>query len=231
VTVTGKPPGQVAWARFYGRRQGRPVRGGRLWARGQAGHHSGVSETDWLLVAWCAVAAANAVPAFAPPTTALLAYFRLAHGLPILPLAIGGAVAAGVGRLGLGFASRRAAKTLPEENRRNAMALVRFLDRGAPLRTFFVFVYAMAPLPSNALFIAAGACGLPLVPTMLAFVAGRAVAEAFWISVVDRLVEPGGSPLSYVTDPEVLLTNVFGLVVLIAVFRLPWRHWIGDRQP
>jgi len=53
--------------------------------------------TDWLVVAG-SIFAINLLPAFGPPTWAVLVFFRLNSDLPAVPLVLLGAVAAASGR-------------------------------------------------------------------------------------------------------------------------------------
>ena len=64
-------------------------------------------EQGGLAVALAVVFAANVVPAFMPPTWAILTTFVVRLGLPLPALVLGGAVAAAAGRTVLALASRR----------------------------------------------------------------------------------------------------------------------------
>src|SRR2546426_6986665 len=61
---------------------------------------------DYLLLA-AVVFGVNLLPAFGPPTWAVLVFFRLNSDLAAVPLVLGGALAAAAGRLLLAYGSRR----------------------------------------------------------------------------------------------------------------------------
>src|SRR5205085_12650257 len=73
-----------------------------------------------LCLVWGTVFLLNLVPAFMPPTWSILAFFLIQFDLPLLPLAIGGAVAATLGRLVLALGARWLGPTvLPEDTQCN----------------------------------------------------------------------------------------------------------------
>src|SRR5919199_4773226 len=59
-----------------------------------------------LALAYLVVFLVNLAPALMPPTWSILAFFLIGYHLPLVPLAVGGALAASAGRLGLALASR-----------------------------------------------------------------------------------------------------------------------------
>ena len=60
---------------------------------------------DYVLALAC-IFGINLLPAFGPPTWAVLVFFRLSSGLALVPLVLGGAVAAACGRLLLAHGAR-----------------------------------------------------------------------------------------------------------------------------
>jgi hypothetical protein len=71
-----------------------------------------------LLAAYAVVFVVNLVPAFMPPTWSILAYFLIRFDLPLLPLAVGGALAASSGRCVLALASNRYGRRVLSPGRR-----------------------------------------------------------------------------------------------------------------
>src|SRR5581483_3324030 len=126
----------------------------------------------------------NVMPAFMPPTWSILALFLVRYNLPLVPLAVGGAVAASAGRLTLALASRRwGRRWLSTQRRSNLAHLGAWLDtRGrlaAPLAMLF---YSFGPIPSNQLFIGAGLTRMRLAPIVGAFLAGRIFSYTFFVA-------------------------------------------------
>ena len=190
-----------------------------------------VGKLQWLLVAWAAVLGANAVPAFAPPATAILAVFRVTRALPLWPLTIGGAAAGALGRAILGTLSRHAAPRLRSRDRENAAALGAWLKRRPRLRPLLIFVYSAGPFPTNALFVTVGIGGLPLLSTSLIYFLARCLAGSLWVWTIGNAVETSSSPLSLLTDWPVLGASAAGVAGLVAVFAFPWARWLGYEEP
>ena len=181
-----------------------------------------------LLLAWAIVLVVNVVPAFMPPSWSIMAVFRVTAGLPLLPLTIGGAAMSAVGRAGLALLSRRLSYKLPDTDRQNAEALGQFLNRHRRWRTLIVFGYCLGPLPSNAVFIAAGAGKVPLLPVTLAFFLSRAIADTFWVWTVDQVSHNLSDVFAeQITSWKAVVVQVATIVLVVLLFRLPWRRWLG----
>jgi len=161
----------------------------------------------------------NLLPAFGPPTWALLVFFSLDFDLPATPLIVGGALAAASGRFLLANGARwlrprfsvarlerldRAEAALTANRRRSAAGLG---------------LFALSPLPSGQLFVAAGLMTVALVPLTAAFFAGRLVSYSLYVtaaSVAERNL--GSVAIESLTSPlgmAVQLAMLAGLAVLL----------------
>lgn len=156
---------------------------------------------------------------FGPPTWALLVFFRLDFHLPAVPLIVGGALAAASGRFLLANGARwlwprfsvsrlerldRAEAALTANRRRSVAGLG---------------LFALSPLPSGQLFVAAGLMTVPLVPLTAAFFAGRLVSYSLYVaaaSVAERNL--GSVAIDSLTSPvgmALQLAMLAGLAVLL----------------
>lgn len=168
-----------------------------------------------LAVALGAVFAINLLPAFGPPTWAVLVFFSLDFDLPTVPLVLGGALAAAGGRLVLAHASRRlrprlSATRVEHLDRAQAALNANRLRAAAGLGLF-----AVSPLPSGQLFVAAGLMTVPLAPLTAAFFAGRLVSYSFYIGAATIAEQNFGSLLlDAITSPLGVALQAAMLVVL-----------------
>ena len=163
--------------------------------------------TGELLIALGVVFAVNLLPAFGPPTWAVLVFFSLQYDLPGVALVLGGALAAASGRYLLASGTRRLRP-------RFSAARLRRLDRAQAAlsadrrRTAAgLGLFALSPVPSGQLFVAAGLMTVPLLPLTAAFFAGRLVSYSIYVSaanlaaanlgdvVLDALTSPLGMGL------------------------------------
>lgn len=141
------------------------------------------------------VFAVNLLPAFGPPTWSLLLFFSLDFDIPAVPLVLGGALAAASGRLLLASATRRlrprfSAARLQRLDRTQATLTA---NRGRAAAGLGLF--AVSPLPSGQLFVAAGLMTVPLVPLTAAFFAGRLVSYSIYVSAGSFAAHSLGSVL------------------------------------
>ncbi|MBI4493668.1 MAG: hypothetical protein HY690_12830 [Chloroflexi bacterium] len=167
----------------------------------------------------------NLVPAFMPPTWSVLAFFLIRFDLPLLPLALGGAVAASAGRLVLALASRRwGRQLLSARQRANLTRLGRWLEtraRWAP--PLAVLLYSFGPIPSNELFIAAGLAEMRLAPILGAFLAGRIISYTLWAATARMVVERLEDVLAgYWSNVGALALELLALALLVVFTRLDW---------
>lgn len=181
-----------------------------------------------LLLVWLIVLGINVVPAFMPPSWSVMAVFRITVGLPLLPLTVGGAAMSAVGRMGLARLSRRFGSLLPHEDRTNAEALGRFINRHRRWRFVIVFGYCLGPFPSNPLFITAGVGRVPLLPVALAFFASRTLADTFWVWTANKVSHSLGHVfVEQLTSWKSIVAQVISIMLIVLVFRLPWARWLG----
>jgi membrane protein YqaA with SNARE-associated domain len=134
------------------------------------------------LVAFACIFGVNLLPAFGPPTWAVLVFFKLNSDLAAVPLILGGAVAAASGRLVLAHAARRVRGRFSRERLEN-LAIAQQALAGDRRREFGgLALFALSPLPSAQLFVAAGLLEVPLPALTSAFFAGRLVSYSLYVA-------------------------------------------------
>jgi hypothetical protein len=185
---------------------------------------------NWLVV-WALAVALNAVPAFMPPTWSVLAYFHLYHGLPVVPLAIVGALGATTGRTVLAVGSRAFGdRFVPASWRANVEALVATLQSRPTLALPSLALFALGPVPSNHLFVAAGLARAPLPPILVVFASARFVSYVLWVgaaNAADRsLRENFGARLG---GWGAVALQLVGFALIILLMRLDWRRILPGR--
>lgn len=160
----------------------------------------------------------NIVPAFGPPTWAVLVFFRLQSSLAVVPLVLVGALAAATGRLVLAHASRRFRGRLSEQRIEHLEAARDAVAGGRKRAAAGLGLFALSPLPSAQLFVAAGLVAAPLVPLTAAFFAGRLVSYSIYVAAASAAKHSLGSIVQDAfTSPAGIALQVVmlaGLVVL-----------------
>jgi membrane protein YqaA with SNARE-associated domain len=185
---------------------------------------------NWLVV-WALAVALNAVPAFMPPTWSVLAYFHLYHGLPVVPLAIVGALGATTGRTVLAVGSRAFGdRFVPASWRENVEALVTTLQSRPALALPSLALFALGPVPSNHLFVAAGLARVPLRPILVVFASARFVSYVLWVSaanVADRSLRDVFG--SRVAGWGAIALQIAGFALIVLAMRIDWRRLLQRR--
>lgn len=184
----------------------------------------------WILVAALAVVL-NAVPAFMPPTWALLAYFHIKYGLDLVPLVAVGAGAAGGGRWVLAESSKTfGLRFVPRAWRANIEALVAAIRSHRMLSLSSLALFAIGPIPSNHLCIAAGLARVPLQPVLATFGLARFLSYVLWVAAA----ETATNSLQHLLTPSLgsglsAAAQVVGFVVLVLVMRVNWANVLKER--
>lgn len=192
-----------------------------------------------LLIVAAVVFGINLLPAFGPPTWAVLVYFSFRYGdIPEAALIIFGAGAATAGRFVLARAFRRFGRKLPAKRTESLEVLGRALtqSRGGLVSTFLFFVFA--PVPSAQMFEAAGLAKVRLGPLLAAFFIGRLVSYSLYVgaasaahSQLEKLFEEG------LTSPKAIATQLISIAVLVIIVKVDWpsaidrlRAWWAARR-
>jgi uncharacterized membrane protein YdjX (TVP38/TMEM64 family) len=179
--------------------------------------------TGLLLVA-AVVFGVNLLPAFGPPTWAVLVFYELRGGLAPVPLVLVGAAAAAAGRLILALAFRRLRGHISERQRANLEAAGKVLGRDRKRSVAGLALFALSPVPSAQLFEAAGLIGVPLLPLTAAFFAGRMVSYAVYVGGAHAAANTSAGQLlrSSFTSPWGIALQIVLLVGLVGLTRVDW---------
>jgi membrane protein YqaA with SNARE-associated domain len=190
--------------------------------------------TTMLLLALLVVFAINLAPAFMPPTWSILAFFAITFGLPVLPLAIGGAVAASAGRYALALASRRGGRRfLTAGQHDNLAALGDWVDtKGRLAAPVAMLIYSFGPIPSNQLFIAAGLTTANLLPIVGAFFAGRFLSYTLWVSTAHfAITRLGDLFAAELRNGALVGLQLLAIGALVVFTRIDWRRLLASTAP
>lgn len=179
------------------------------------------------------------MPAFGPPTWAVLVFFRFRYPeIPAPALIVAGALAACAGRLLLAMAFRRFSARLPPKRRESLEVLGHVLgEQRAGLFASFA-LFAIAPLPSAQMFEAAGLARIRLRPLLAAFLLGRLLSYSIYIGAasaahdsLSRLFDRG------LFSPQAIATQLIGVAALVAIVLVDWpavidrtRGWWAARR-
>lgn len=150
-------------------------------------------------------------------------FARLNWHMNPVALVVLGAVAAAGGRYLLALGASRFRSRLSEKRRENLQAAGdALLKRRTGLIATLAF-FAVSPLPSAQLFIAAGLLEMNLVPLTLAFLAGRLVSYSLYLSAASLAERQFGDVLGRIFGSP--WSIAIQLLLLAAVSVLPFINW------
>jgi membrane protein YqaA with SNARE-associated domain len=173
----------------------------------------------------------NLLPAFGPPTWAVLVFARLHWHLNPVALVLLGAIGAMSGRYLLARGARHFKGRMPARMRENLEDAHSLIERKRVGSIALFGVFVVSPLPSAQLFLAAGLLDLPLGLLTVAFFFGRLVSYSIYVSVATLADRQLGNVLARIFgSPWSIALQV---VLLAAVCVLPFINWrrLLDRSP
>jgi hypothetical protein len=179
------------------------------------------------------VFAVNLLPAFGPPTWAVLVLFHLTRDLAPVPLVAVGAVAAASGRFVLAVGTRRLKPHLPKRYVANAEAAGRLVTERRRAAVAGLALFAVSPLPSAQLFEAAGLADVRLVPLTLAFSAGRVVSYSIYVAGAAALkaTDLGQVVIDSLRSPWGIAVELLMLAGLVLLGRVDWSRFARHDNP
>ena len=185
--------------------------------------------SSYVLVA-LVVFGVNLMPAFGPPTWAVLVLFRLGSDLAPVPLVVVGAAAAASGRYVLALGTRHAARWLPQTYVANTRAAGALLASNRTGSVVALGLFALSPVPSAQLFEAAGLMSVRLLPFTAAFFLGRLVSYSLYVAGASAIrgTSLGQLITNSLTSPWAIALQVLLLVGLVLLGRVDWRKVGAD---
>jgi uncharacterized membrane protein YdjX (TVP38/TMEM64 family) len=182
-----------------------------------------------LLTLFAIVFGVNLLPAFGPPTWAILVLYTLnsqLHPALLIPVA---ALAAASGRFLLALAFRLLGNRLPKKYRGNLAAAKEALEKNRRNAILALGLFALSPVPSAQLFEAAGMAGIRLLPFTLAFFLGRIVSYAIYTLTAAglRATSLGDTFKQALTSPWGIALQIAMLIALVLFARIDWSKWLA----
>ena len=173
----------------------------------------------------------NLMPAFAPPTWAVLVLFSLNTDLhPIVIVAVG-AVFAGTGRYLLARATGLFRNRISKKSLANLEAAQTLLTKNTSRKLFTIGMFVLSPLPSAQLFEAAGLMGVRLLPLTVAFFSGRIVTYNFYVFGASELKAHGIGELitKEFTSIWAILFQLLMIASVILLTRIDWKRFLPTK--
>ena len=175
----------------------------------------------------------NSLPAFAPPTWAILIFFVIHYDSNPVLLVILGVISSTTGRAFLAWYFRKFAHLIPTRYSRNMEYAGRYLEASPEKKYAVLALFLISPISSAQLFEAAGLMKtVALKPLLAAFAAGRTFSYSTYVtgatvvassSIGDVVVKQLKSPWAI----SVQVAMILGLVLLGSIDwkkRVNWKN-------
>ena len=170
----------------------------------------------------------NLMPAFAPPTWAVLVLFSLNTDLHSIVIVAVGAFFAGTGRYLLARATGLFRNRISNKSLANLEAAQSLLTENTSRKLFTIGMFVLSPLPSAQLFEAAGLMGVRLLPLTIAFFSGRIVTYNFYVFGASELKTHGIGELvtKEFTSIWAILFQLAMISSVVLLTRIDWKRFL-----
>lgn len=187
-----------------------------------------------LIFQWVVVFLVNIIPAFAPPTWIVLAYFYITNPQNLLLLILIGVTASTAGRYALAkFSGKFFMKFASPEKKKEIELIRNKLQKRKKAKFLFSFLFAIGPLPTNAFFIAVGSTKTKLKEVMWGFFFGRLLSYLFLVYTSEKVFTAFEETLMGEAKIFTLVLEIIGVLLILAFFLVDWKKIIGliDENP
>ncbi len=186
---------------------------------------------DVLLFEWIFVFLINLVPAFMPPTWLTLSFFYITNPQNIFLLVFIGVTASTAGRYCLAKLSGTFFERFGTKKKKKQMELLQKKLQGKPLSKFlFTMLFALSPLPSNALFIAVGATKTRMREVVVGFFVGRTISYLFLVFTTEKIFSSLGATVEGTATLWTIMIELIGVIAIIAFFVFDWEKLLGGNK-
>lgn len=171
------------------------------------------------------IAAANLLPAFAPPTWSILVLFTLRHHLNPIALVLLGVMGATLGRAILAYIFRAIRTWLPRGYVANMERIGSKIEANPKRALGLLTLFFLSPISSAQLFEAAGIIKkIALGPLLIAFAGGRLISYSIYVSGANVLKETslGQIVQKELTSPIAITIQVLLILGLVALGNIKW---------
>ena len=179
-----------------------------------------------LLIVAAIVFGINVLPAFAPPTWTVLAYFALTQELQMAALIVVGVISAASGRWVLASIFRKYSHKLPASYVVNMENAATHVNKSAHHTRALLALFLISPLSSAQLFEAAGIMkSIALRPLVSAFAAGRMVTYSVTVTSASAVAASSVGELitESMTSPGAIALQIAMIVGLVALGNIRWK--------
>lgn len=173
----------------------------------------------------------NVVPAFMPPTWAVLSllYISMPEYFAPLPLALVGCTASTFGRIILSYTATAGRRFMGEKRRHSLESLRNKLESKKGGGFLLSLAIALSPLPSNAYFLAVGIMKYQVVEVFAGFMLGRFLL--YWGTV--SLARVAAHSFEELFSNELLtiaVIDLLGIASAILLAIIDWQTLIEERR-
>lgn len=184
------------------------------------------------LIASLIIILINVVPAFMPPTWTIISYVYIIHDVNLLLLSVIGAVSSSIGRFLLARFSNLFSSSYFKGYFKENMHYVGMKIRGSHFRMFTIaFIWAISPIASNPLFIAAGLASRKIGSLLSGFFLGRSLSY-FFLAYTAKIVVENFNDIFYgsVLDIRKIIVNAIGIFLIFIYVFIDWKELFVNKR-
>jgi membrane protein DedA with SNARE-associated domain len=171
------------------------------------------------------------IPIFAPPAWTVMVFLLVKFDLNPWIVLVVGVLGSTIGRYIFSLYIPKVSSKLIKRSKHEDLEFVgEKLEGKLWTALTFVFIYALTPLSTTALFTAAGIAKVNPVRTLPPFFAGKIVSNGIMIATGSYLASSAGSLKESLLSPKSIIVLLLGLIVLGGLLFLDWRELLEHKK-
>lgn len=174
----------------------------------------------------------NSIPAFAPPTWAILIFFMINFNLNPIFLVLLGVLSATTGRAFLAWYFRKFAHLVPKKFARNMDYAGRYVESGSLRKYTLLGIFLISPVSSAQLFEAAGLMkSIRIKPLLAAFAVGRTISYTTYLTGASLVSDStiGELVMRELKSPWAIATQIVMILGLVGLGQINWAKRVQRR--
>jgi hypothetical protein len=167
----------------------------------------------------------NSIPAFAPPTWAILIFFMINFDLNPVLLVILGVLSATTGRAFLAWYFRKFAHLVPKKFAKNMDYAGRYVESGSLKKYTLLGLFLISPISSAQLFEAAGLMkSIRIKPLLAAFAFGRTISYSTYLTGANFVSDSsiGELLMRELKSPWAIGSQIVMILGLVGLGQINW---------
>lgn len=173
----------------------------------------------------------DVIPLIGPPAWVVMVFFQIKYHLNIWFVLVVGVTGSAIGRyLYSAYVFYFANRFIKPQKNEGLQYIGNKLSNKGWKVYFFVFLYTLMPLPSTALFTAAGIARIKIIYIIPSFFAGKFISDSIMVLAGDYAAHNVDRIAAGILSWQNIAGTIVGLIVICIFLFIDWRKLLEEKK-